>query len=156
MPRLPHRAGFSPDETRGLSVVLDEIIPGREGVPGAGALGLASTVEEALAATAGAQAGVAQGLASLDELSRGHGAGSFAELPGQERREVLNELAAREPGFLPGLIFHTYVGYYQDARVVEALGLEPRPPHPEGYELEAGDLSLLDPVRERAKMFRKV
>ena len=36
-----------------------------------------------------------------------------------------------------------------------SLGLEPRPPHPAGYEVEPGDWSLLDPVRAGAMVYRK-
>ena len=32
-----------------------------------------------------------------------------------------------------------------------ALGLEPRAPHPQGYEMGADDWSLLDPVRRRPR-----
>lgn len=39
--------------------------------------------------------------------------------------------------------------YYEDARVLAALGFEARPPFPAGHELEEGDWSLLDPVRAR-------
>jgi hypothetical protein len=46
------------------------------------------------------------------------------------------------------------VAYYQAPRVVEALGLEARPPHPKGYEVELGDLTLLDEVRRRGKLYR--
>jgi hypothetical protein len=69
---------------------------------------------------------------------------------------VLNELASAQPGFLPGLMFLTYAGYYQDPRVVEALGLEPRPPFPKGYDMEPNELSLLDEVRQRPTLFRTV
>jgi len=69
--------------------------------------------------------------------------------------EVMNELAATEQAFLPGLIFHTYVGYYLNDRVIEALGREPRPPHPKGYDMEASDLTLLDDVRRRPKLYRE-
>ncbi|HEX3996453.1 MAG TPA: hypothetical protein VHX39_35220 [Acetobacteraceae bacterium] len=44
--------------------------------------------------------------------------------------------------------------YYRDDRVVQSLGLEPRPPFPKGHTLEQGDWSLLDPVRKRAKLWR--
>ena len=98
---------------------------------------------------------IAQGLSALDELAAGRGARCFAELSGQEKRDVLNELATTQPAFLPGLIFQTYVGYYQNARVVEALGLEARPPYPKGYDLELGDLTLLDAVRQRTKLYRE-
>jgi hypothetical protein len=39
--------------------------------------------------------------------------------------------------------------YYRDDRVLRSLGLELRPPFPQGYALEQGDWSLLDPVRAR-------
>ena len=44
--------------------------------------------------------------------------------------------------------------YYRDDRVVRSLGLEPRAPFPKGHILEQGDWSLLDPVRQRPKMWR--
>jgi hypothetical protein len=34
--------------------------------------------------------------------------------------------------------------------------MEGRPPHPKGYELEAGNLTLLDPVRGRRPFYREV
>ena len=94
-----------------------------------------------------------QGLAALGTLSKDRG-GAFSELEARDRLEVMNELVAAQPAFLPGLIFHTYCAYYQAPRVVEGLGLEARPPHPQGYTLEPGDLGLLDPVRRRAPMYR--
>ncbi|MCR9121088.1 MAG: hypothetical protein NXH91_02320 [Phyllobacteriaceae bacterium] len=44
--------------------------------------------------------------------------------------------------------------YYRDARVLASLGVEPRPPFPEGYTVEQGDWSLLDPVRARGPIYR--
>ena len=46
--------------------------------------------------------------------------------------------------------------YYRDDRVVRALGREARAPFPLGNVLEQGDWSLLDPVRARAPIWRKV
>ncbi|HUI24603.1 MAG TPA: hypothetical protein VL403_00860, partial [Candidatus Kryptonia bacterium] len=48
----------------------------------------------------------------------------------------------------------TCAGYCQHARVVEALGLEARPPHPQGYQMEPNDLTLLDDVRRCPKRYR--
>lgn len=45
--------------------------------------------------------------------------------------------------------------YYRDDRVVRSLGLEPRPPYPQGHVLEEGDWSLLDPVRARRPFWRQ-
>ena len=46
--------------------------------------------------------------------------------------------------------------YYRDERVLRALGMEPRPPFPKGYDVEQGDWSLLDPVRAMAPLYRPV
>jgi len=149
--------GFSRDEERALASVLDEIIPpsGDGRLPGAGELGLAGYIEQTLQQTPEFRPAIAQGLSTLDDLARSRGSERFAALSGQDKLDVLNQLATAQPAFLPGLIFHAYAGYYQNGRVVAALGLEPRPPHPEGYDLEPGDLTLLDRVRRRPEMYRK-
>jgi hypothetical protein len=137
-----------------LTSVLDEIIPPSTDAtfPGAGALGLAAYVEQAMAQTPDLQPVIAQGIATLDRLAQARGAASFAALCREDRLASLHETTATEPAFLSSLTFHTYVGYYQHERVLEALHLEPRPPYPEGFEMQPSDLaSLLEPVRRRAK-----
>jgi hypothetical protein len=147
-------AALSSEQERALACVLDEVVPASSDgrLPGAGELGLAGSVLE----RAGEMIEViVRGLAALDGLAGQRGAPGFAALPQPERVRVLEEHASREPAFLMGLVPHTYVGYYQDARIVAALGLEPRPPYPQGYELEPGDLGLLDRVRQRRKLYRE-
>jgi hypothetical protein len=148
---------FSPAEAHVLSGVLDEIVPPRAdgALPGAGALGLIARIERAVREHPDLRPAITQGLAALEERAKGRGVGSFPELARDARLEVLNELASAAPAFLPALIFQTYVGYYEDPRVQQALGLEARPPHPKGYAMDPGDLSLLDPVRARPKMYRE-
>jgi hypothetical protein len=135
--------------------VLDEIIPpsGDGRLPGAGELGIGRYLEE--------KAGplrplLAQKLAALDEHAGRSGGQSFASLAHQERLALLGEMATSEPVFFQSVVFLTYASYYQSARVIAALGLPVRPPHPEGYEVEPGDLSLLDAVRARPKLYREV
>ena len=139
---------------RTFIAVLDELIPARDtSVPGAGTLGVGEYVEAHLGEVVPM---IVEGLAALDALSQKEGGAEFADLPADERTPLLNQVAASHPGFLESLIFHTYNGYYQHPRVSVAIGLEARPPHPLGYELEPGDLSLLDPVRKRDKLYRDV
>ena len=45
--------------------------------------------------------------------------------------------------------------YYRDDRVLRSLGLELRAPFPQGYTLEQGDWSLLDPVKVRPAKLRR-
>ncbi len=135
-----------------LTAVLDQLIPPRAdgSMPGAGALGLAAE----MAADAGVAPMLELGLPGLDAIARERGADGFAAAPEAERRAILEELASRDPGFLPGLLFQTCTRYYRHPRVLAALGMPGRPPHPEGYELELGDLGLLDPVRSRTGLYR--
>jgi Gluconate 2-dehydrogenase subunit 3 len=140
-----------------LAAVLDEIIPpsadGR--LPGAGALGLASHVERAATGMPGLAEAISAGLSALDRIARGRSPGGFVALGGPERGAALADLAASDQAFLPTLTFLAYVAYYQSPQVVSALGLEPRPPHPKGYEMaEAEDPTLLEPVRARPRMYR--
>jgi hypothetical protein len=143
---------FPEDQQRVLTSVLDEIIPpsadGR--LPGAGQLGLAGYVIEAMQKTPELAAMVVQGLSDLDTQARGRKAASFAALSREAKLQLLNEW-----GFVLPLTLHTFTGYYQHPRVVEALGLEARAPHPKGYHMEPNDLSLLDAVRRRPKLYRE-
>ena len=45
--------------------------------------------------------------------------------------------------------------YYRDARIMQSLGMEVRPPFPEGFQVEQGDWSMLDPVRARKPFYRR-
>ena len=137
-----------------LTSVLDALMPpsADRRLPGAGELGLAHEIERQLGAMC---VFIARGLDALDALARERGAGGFAALPSAGRAEVLSAHSASDPGFLPGLLFQIYSAYYQHPRVLEGLGLEPRPPHPKGYALEQPDLeALLAPVRARSRLYR--
>lgn len=155
MSDAPH---FSDDEKRILAALLDEMIPSdaTRGLPGAGEAGIGDHIEGALGRSPDVFPGIQQGLATLSRLVADRGAGALAQLPAEDRAVVVNELSEAEPILIPSLTFHAYTGYYQHEKVSRALGLEGRPPHPRGYELETGDLSLLDPVREREKLYREV
>lgn len=99
-------------------------------------------------------AAIRAGLAGLEAFARRAGRAEFAALARSERVDALRAVAAAEPGFLPGLLFHSYVAYYRDDRVLETLGLEARPPFPKSFPLEPGDLSRLEAVRRRPRIYR--
>jgi hypothetical protein len=82
--------------------------------------------------------------------------GAFADLEATRRAEVAAKF--RETGGAPltALVRVVLLCYYRDDRVMLSLGLEPRPPFPKGHVVEQGDWSLLDPVRKRPPMYRKV
>ena len=142
---------LSPDERRGLACVLDAIIPpsadGR--MPGAGAAGIGAHVEGVLRTLPDLHAMVVEGLRELDTQARQQYARAFVEVDEAERAALV-----AMQGFSYALVPHAYVAYYQQDRVLEAIGIEPRPPHPEGYAVPPSDLSLLDPVKARGPRYR--
>ena len=139
---------LSADQRSLLAILLDELVPPSEDgrFPGAGALGLAAGLEEAAARTPRLRRTLGEALGTL-------AAWDFAALPRPERVLRLQALAEQAPAGLRTLLVHVYRDYYQHPRVVEALGLEPRPPFPKGFEVAPTDLTLLDPVRRRRKMY---
>lgn len=82
------------------------------------------------------------------------GATDFLSADPDERVVLAEQLRANQPEAV-GLIV-SLVGqcYYRDPRVLESLGMAPRPPFPEGYAIDQGDWSLLDPVRQRGRLYR--
>lgn len=148
-------ADLSPDQSATLAEILDALIPARaDGVPGAGALGLAASVADAVQRTPGLLPLLARGLEALRDLARQRDPRGLDALTPEQRRDLLHAAEAAVPALLPALVFHAYAAYYRHPRVLEALGLEARPPFPDGYEQEPNDLSLLDTVRRRPKLYR--
>lgn len=78
----------------------------------------------------------------------------FAALSREEQAAILQEFRADEPALAGVIEAVTARCYYRDDRVMASIGIEVRPPFPEGYAVEEGDLSLLDPVRARGPIWR--
>ncbi len=142
---------FSAEEQRTLTSVLDEIIPPSSDstLPGAGELGVATYIDQALQKASELRPMITQGLAELEDLAQQRYGQAFPDLSREQKVALLNEQT-----FMLPLTLHAYAGYYQNGRVVEALGLEARAPHPKGYEMGANDLTLLENVRRRPKSYR--
>lgn len=141
---------------RTLIALLDALIPPRPDgdLPGAGTLGVGAAIAAAIEKTPELELTIAPGIATAERLATERHGRPLAQLGDDERLSVLRELEVSEPALLPTLTFHAYLGYYQDPRVVAALGMEPRPPHPLGYQMAPNDLSLLIQVRERGRRYR--
>jgi hypothetical protein len=95
---------------------------------------------------------VRRALADLRTLA----GGAFADLAADRRKDVANALREKGGGPLAALVRVVLLCYYRDDRVMHSLGQEPRAPFPLGHVVEQGDWSLLDPVRKRPPIWRKV
>ena len=92
---------------------------------------------------------------ALDHLARLAGK-PLADLDPASREAVAKEFRSSGGAAAATLTRVVLQCYYRDDRVVHSLGLELRPPFPKGYPLEQGDWSLLDPVKARPPMWRRV
>jgi hypothetical protein len=139
-----------------LNALVDTLIPpstdGR--LPGAGAVGVAERIADAVRTDPELGRLVRAGLERLDDNQRVAG-GRFAQLDDVGRAAAVTELQTAHKEAFESIVFHTCRAYYQDERVVAALGLEARPPFPKGYEVAETDPALLEPVKKRPPMYRK-
>ena len=97
---------------------------------------------------------IPEGLFSIAEEAVGTYGKEFLELSGSEQKQLIDKLRRKLFRFFSHLTAYVLQFYYQNDGVLEAIGLEARPPFPQGYILEDGDLMLLEPVYERGKIYR--
>jgi hypothetical protein len=144
--------GFSAEQEQVMAALIDAIVPPSDDgrLPGAGSLDLVPHVERSVRRNPMLRPVIEYGLTAIAELAAGRAPAGITGLSRADWTAVLAEFTAGDSFFLPAFLFLVYGGYYQHERVVTALGLEPRAPHPKGYEMTGDDWSLLDPVRGRA------
>ena len=134
--------------------VLDRIIPPADNFPGAGDLGVTNYVDRVVGESEDLKRLFARGLTQIATNGEAQGPEGFAGLPDEQKDAVLRQVESEDPEFFQALVRHTYNGYYTNPRIIELLGLEARPPQPKGYQLEPGDLSLLERVKKRGQAYR--
>jgi hypothetical protein len=141
--------GLSPGEARDLRRIAGMMIPASEeyAVPGADDGAIFADIVRSLGRD---RADVQHALAAIAEL----GSAPFAELDAARAETVAQSFQAGG-GPLAAVISRVILQcYYRDDRVLRSLGMEPRPPFPQGHTLEQGDWSLLDAVRGRPQLWR--
>ena len=143
------KQSFSATETSDLSAIAAIMIPASAvyAVPAADDAAIMADVVTSVGPDFEA---VCAALAELSGLS----GGSFAALEPARRTVVATRFLNGDSAPLATLARVILQCYYRDDRVMRSLGLEARPPFPQGHSLEQGDWSLLEPVRARAKMWR--
>ena len=143
---FPARGSLQRDDLR---VVASMIIPAsvEYRVPGADA-----TIQADILATLGRD--TARVREALDHLARLAGM-PLADLGEVARVDVIRQFRASGGAAAATLTRVVLQCYYRDDRVLRSLGPELRPPFPQGYALEQGDWSLLDPVKARPSMWRR-
>lgn len=132
-----------------LRIVAGHMIPAsaERGLPGADDPAIMADILRSLGRDVTA---LSEALCAVETLSEGR----FESLPNTAKIAALDRFRARCPELAGVVETAVAFGYYRDHRVMTAIGMEPRAPFPQGYPLEYGDWSLLDPVRRRGKIYR--
>ena len=135
-----------------LSALLDTMIPENQSLS-APSGGIDEVVDDVIATLTGnAVEIVTSMLINLTEHERG----SFAELDSNSRWQIFQELEktnGHEIRILGGILLQCY---YRNDAVLRSLGMEARAPFPQGNEVDQGEWHLLDPVKNRGKLYREV
>ena len=141
---------LTPAQRDDLRTVAAMIIPASDEykVPGADDAAIQADILKTLARDR------APVIAALDHLARLAGK-PLGDLDSARRDAVANEFRATGGAPAATLVRVVLQCYYRDDRVLRSLGLELRAPFPQGYVLEQGDWSLLDPVRARPPGLRR-
>jgi hypothetical protein len=136
-----------------LDTFFDVVIPPSEDgrLPGAGSIGVTAEVLARIAADPVLGAAVQEGLRAVYDAALERDAGGFAAMSAEARVALVEAQLAAHPMLIVGTVLHLYQAYYQHPRVLEGLGEPPRPPFPEGYDLEPTDPHLLEKLRQRAR-----
>ena len=137
-----HPHAFSMDEQKALAAIIGQIIPASVefGQPGADDPVILSDI---LTSGSDLQGRLAPALATLRDC----------KVVDEAKAADFRRRFPAEAGLIQTL---TVQCYYRDARVMRALNIDVRPPFPVGYIQEPNDFALLDPVRQRGEIYRKV
>jgi len=142
-------AQLTPPELRDLRRLAGVMVPASAeyGVPGADDEVIFADIVRSLGRD---KDDVRNALAMLREIA----GGDFAALDEAPAEAAAMTLLGREGPPVTALGRAVLQCYYRDDRIMQALGLEPRAPYPQGRVLEPGEWSLLDAVRGRQRMWR--
>ena len=161
IPIAPAAPAAAPEHAPALSLSLAQrrtlraaaalVIPASAefgGVPGADDQSIAADIERTMGRDLPAV------MLALEKLDAAAG-GPLADQGAAQRETAGRWLREHEPALAATLAGLVAACYYRDDRVMRSLGLEPRPPYPQGFEVEQGDYaSLLEPVRARGRLWR--
>ena len=135
------------DESALLDILIPPSADGR--MPGGNAVEFA-----AYAARRGLATFIREGVATLDLAVREKTGRGFAAMQPAEAADVLRSIERAHAAFLAPLMKHLVQCYYQNGAVLHGIGVEARPPFPDGFMVEDGDLTLLEPVLDLGPRYR--
>lgn len=146
---------FTADEQRTLLALVGAVIPASAefGTPGADDPAIAADI---LATARPYHATVASALSQIESTAAERYDAAYADLDAATRASIASDLSRSRFAGVGTLVTITAQCYYRDDRVMQSLGMEPRSPYPDGFDIPQGDWSLLEPVRQRGRIYKEV
>ena len=148
---------FTDGERRTLLALVGAVIPASAeyATPAADDAAIAADI---LATARPYHATVSGALKRLESIAEQRLDRRYADLDAATRAALVSELSRGRSRFagVATLVTITVQCYYRDDRVMQSLGMEPRSPHPAGFDVPDGDWSLLEPVRRRGRLYKEV
>ena len=140
------------EQVRTLNEILNLIIPPSEDgkIPGAADVGFLTYLQ-----IGDNTLWIQEGLIKIIEESHKKYETEFSALNSSLQTQLINDLKKKSRKFFNQLTTLLMQCYYQHDDVLVAIGLERRPPFPEGNHVLEGDLILLEPVYLRGKIYRE-
>ena len=147
---------FSSQKKELIKSILNTIIPESDGFPAAGEIEVDTYIDNILCNSPKLKRIFSEGLTSIQNESNNFFQNDFLLLNDSQKNKVLEHIDNINTEFFNALILHTYNGYYTNKIVLNLLGPHARPPQPLGYDIEKGDLSSLENVKNRGIIYRKL
>lgn len=141
------------DDLDFMNALLNIVIPPSASgdMPGAGTLDLVAAVATAVGADPLLGSFVEAGTQAIREAALSQHPEGLAGMTPEAGAKLVESQLAAHPLLIMGLSRHLYPAYYQHPRVLAGIGEPPRPPYPEGYEIEATDPELLKKLQARGR-----
>ena len=136
-----------------MDALLDLVIPPNASgsLPGAGALGLSLAVATGLQGDPLLGPMVEAGVRAIRESALSQHSEGLPGMTPEAGTKLIQAQVSANPFFMMGMLRYLYPAYYQHSQVLRGIGEEPRPPFPEGFDVEATDARLLEKLQARRR-----
>ena len=96
------------------------------------------------------------GLDGVESLAQDEMGQPFIELEAEKAVTLVERVRETDPAFVGAFVTATLEVYYRQPEVMQSLKMDVRPPFPSGYDVPDGDWSILEPVRARGEIWRRI
>ncbi len=136
-----------------MDALLNLVIPPSPSgnLPGAGALGLSAELAAGLQADPLLGPVVQAGLQAIREAALLQHPGGLTGMTHEAGATLVETQLSAQPFVAMGVLRYLYPVYYGHPLVLEGIGEVPRPPFPEGYDVEPTDPGLLEKLQTRRR-----